>query len=317
MELKDRLLFAYDLQWFAKDGPGGEKTEPATEKKLREAREDGKVAKSKELTAAFDLIVLFLVLKVFISWIGNGFLGVFHYVYKLMPDFVAVNAMESSTKEITSFLHNVYIEMFQMVAPFFAFGVAVTALVSILQVGWKVTAKPLKPKGDKFNPINGFKRIFSKDSLFELLKSILKIGLIIYVAYTSIKGEANDIFILYDIPLNQAVVLCGDVIINAGFKISLVYLLVGIVDFIYQKHRFNEDMKMTKQELKDEYKNTEGNPEIKGRQRQRMREASQRRMMQDVPKADVVITNPTHLAVAIKYDAEVSRAPIVIAKGED
>ena len=159
-------------------------------------------------------------------------------------------------------------------APFFVFGVAVTALVSILQVGWKVTAKPLKPKGDKFNPINGFKRIFSKDSLFELLKSILKIGLIIYVAYTSIKGEANDIFILYDIPLNQAVVLCGNVIINAGFKISLVYLVVGIADFVYQKHRFNEDMKMTKQELKDEYKNTEGNPEIKGRQRQRMREAS-------------------------------------------
>ena len=109
MEWKDRLLFAYDLQWFAKDGPGGEKTEPATEKKLREAREDGKVAKSKELTAAFDLIVLFLVLKVFISLIGNGFLEVFYYVYKLMPDFVSVNAMESSTKEITSFLHNVYI----------------------------------------------------------------------------------------------------------------------------------------------------------------------------------------------------------------
>ena len=248
MEWKDRLLFAYDLQWFAKDGPGGEKTEPATEKKLREAREDGKVAKSKELTAAFDLIVLFLVLKVFISLIGNGFLEVFYYVYKLMPDFVSVNAMESSTKEITSFLHNVYIEMFKMAAPFFVFGVAVTALVSILQVGWKVTAKPLKPKGDKFNPINGFKRIFSKDSLFELLKSILKIGLIIYVAYTSIKGEANDIFILYDIPLNQAVVLCGNVIINAGFKISLVYLVVGIADIVYQKHRFNEDMKMTKQE---------------------------------------------------------------------
>lgn len=94
------------------------KTEPATEKKLREAREDGKVAKSKELTAAFDLIVLFLVLKVFISLIGNGFLEVFYYVYKLMPDFVSVNAMESSTKEITSFLHNVYIEMFKMAAPF-------------------------------------------------------------------------------------------------------------------------------------------------------------------------------------------------------
>ena len=117
MEWKDRLLFAYDLQWFAKDGRRG-KTEPATEKKLREAREDGKVAKSKELTAAFDLIVLFLVLKVFISLIGNGFLEVFYYVYKLMPDFVSVNAMESSTKEITSFLHNVYIEMFKMLPRF-------------------------------------------------------------------------------------------------------------------------------------------------------------------------------------------------------
>ena len=243
--------------------------------------------------------------------------SVFYYVYKLMPDFVSVNAMESSTKEITSFLHNVYIEMFKMAAPFFVFGVAVTALVSILQVGWKVTAKPLKPKGDKFNPINGFKRIFSKDSLFELLKSILKIGLIIYVAYTSIKGEANDIFILYDIPLNQAVVLCGNVIINAGFKISLVYLVVGIADFVYQKHRFNEDMKMTKQEVKDEFKNTEGDPAIKGQQRKRMQEASQRRMMQDVPKADVVITNPTHFAVAVKYDAQKNDAPVVVAKGQD
>ena len=146
---------------------------------------------------------------------------------------------------------------------------------------------------------------------------IVKIGLIIYVAYTSIKDEVNDIFILYDMPLDQAISLCGDVIINAGFKISLVYLVVGIADFVYQKYRFNEEMKMTKQEVKDEYKNTEGNPEIKGRQRQRMREASRRRMMQDVPKADVVITNPTHLAVAIKYEPEVNRAPVVLAKGED
>ena len=125
------------------------------------------------------------------------------------------------------------------------------------------------------------------------------------------------LFILYDIPLNQAIALCGDVIIGAGLKISLVYLVVGIADFIYQKYRFNEEMKMTKQEVKDEYKNTEGNPEVKGRQRQRMREASRRRMMQDVPKADVVITNPTHLAVAIKYEPEVHKAPVVLAKGED
>ena len=220
-------------------------------------------------------------------------------------------------KSVAALMSDVLIQILIVCVPFFAFGFVVTALISVIQVGWKVTGKPLQPKFDKFNPINGFKRIFSKDSIFELVKSILKIFVIVYVAYTSIRGHAQDIFILYEIPLMQAIMLCGTVIINAGLKISLVYLVIGLADFIYQKYRFNEDMKMTKQEVKDEFKNTEGNPEIKGRQRQRMREASRRRMMQDVPKADVVITNPTHFAVAIKYDAETSKAPVVLAKGED
>ena len=225
--------------------------------------------------------------------------------------------MDVTEKSVAALMSDVLIQILIVCVPFFAFGFVVTALISVIQVGWKVTGKPLQPKFDKFNPINGFKRIFSKDSIFELIKSILKIFVIIYVAYTSIRGNAQDIFILYEIPLMQAIMLCGTVIINAGLKISLVYLVIGLADFIYQKYRFNEDMKMTKQEIKDEFKNTEGNPEIKGRQRQRMREASRRRMMQDVPKADVVITNPTHFAVAIKYDAETSKAPIVLAKGED
>lgn len=317
MEVEKRLILGYNLQWFAKDGPGGEKTEPATAKKLREAREDGKVAKSKELTAALDLIVLFLVLKIFVSNVGGGFIGVFQYVYNLMPDFVSINAVDFSAQAVTSFFLPIILRMFVIAAPFFLFGFATTLIINILQVGWKVSTKPMQPKLDRFNPVNGFQRMFSKDSVFELFKSILKIGVIIYIAYTSIKDHVNDIFILYDIPLNQALALCGDVIINAGLKISLVYLVVGLVDFVYQKYRFNEEMKMTKQEVKDEYKNTEGNPEVKGKQRQRMREASRRRMMQDVPKADVVITNPTHLAVAIKYEPEVHRAPVVLAKGED
>ena len=115
----------------------------------------------------------------------------------------------------------------------------------------------------------------------------------------------------------KGLTVAGDVIIGAGLKISLVYLVVGIADFIYQKYRFNEEMKMTKQEVKDEFKNTEGDPQIKGRQRRKMQEVSQKRMMQDVPKADVVITNPTHFAVALKYEAKVSSAPVVLAKGED
>ena len=311
------LIMEWDLQWFAKDGPGGEKTEPATAKKLKEAREDGKVAKSKELTAAFDLIVLFLVLKIFVSFVGNRLINSFVDIYGRILDFVRENAVDVTEKSVAALMSDVLIQILIVCVPFFAFGFVVTALISVIQVGWKVTGKPLQPKFDKFNPINGFKRIFSKDSIFELIKSILKIFVIIYVAYTSIRGNAQDIFILYEIPLMQAIMLCGTVIINAGLKISLVYLVIGLADFIYQKYRFNEDMKMTKQEVKDEYKNTEGDPQIKGRQRRKMQEVSQKRMMQDVPKADVVITNPTHFAVALKYEAEVSSAPVVLAKGED
>ena len=318
MELECKnLLFEIELQWFAKDGEGGEKTEPATAKKLRDAREEGKVAKSKELTAAFDLIVLFLVLKIFISFVAERLIGAFTYTYTVIPDFVEINAKDVSGQAVGTLIANVLLQILIICVPFFIFGLAITLVISIYQVGWKVTAKPMKPKLDKFNPINGFKRMFSKESLFELLKSILKIALITYIAYTSIKDEADNLFILYEIPLKQAVMLVGEVVLNAGLKISIAYLIIGIADYIYQKYKFSEDMKMTKQEVKDEYKNTEGNPEIKGRQRQKMREVSQRRMMQDVPKADVVITNPTHYAVAVQYDAEKAKAPIVLAKGED
>lgn len=222
-----------------------------------------------------------------------------------------------SVQAVAGLIASVTLKSLIIMLPFMAFGFVVTLLVSIVQVGWKVSTKPMKPELSKLNPLNGFKRIFSKDSLFELVKSILKIVIIIYIAYTSIKDNANDLFALYDLGLNQAVALVGTLIINTGIKISIVYLVIGLADFIYQKHKFNEDMKMTKQEVKDEYKNTEGDPQIKGRQRRKMQEVSQKRMMQDVPKADVVITNPTHFAVALKYEAKVSSAPVVLAKGED
>ena len=311
------IVLHYNLQWFAADGEGGEKTEPATDKKLRDARDEGKVAKSKELTAAFDLIVLFLVLKVFMSFVGEKLLGFFSYIYNRMPDFLHETQKDMSSVTVRNFMNDFILQFLLTCLPFFIFGVVVTILVSIVQVGWKVTTKPMAPKLDKFNPINGFKRIFSKDAIFELIKSVLKIGVILYMAYSSIKSHQNDIFILYELPLKRAVALVGDIIINTGLKISIVYLIVGIVDYIYNKHKFNEDMKMTKQEVKDEFKNTEGDPAIKGQQRKRMQEASQRRMMQDVPKADVVITNPTHFAVAIKYDADTNQAPVVTAKGQD
>ena len=136
------------------------------------------------------------------------------------------------------------------------------------------------------------------------------------IAYNTLVDHLTDLFLLYELELNQAVALVGDLTLMTGLRISLVYLLVGVVDLIYQRMKFKKDNKMTKQEVKDEYKDAEGDPQIKGQIKQRMREASQRRMMQDVPDADVVITNPTHIAVAVKYDSEVANAPIVVAKGE-
>lgn len=314
---KGKYLLEYNLQWFAKDGEGGEKTEPATAKKLKDARDDGKVTKSKELTAAFDLIVLFLVLKIFISFVGERLVGIFDYVYSRMPDFLKINSTSVSSVAASHYMADILLQMLLTMLPFLLFGFVITFLVSVVQVGWKVTGKPLKPDLNKFNPINGFKRIISKDSLFELLKSIIKIAVIFWVAYSRVKNHKEELFILYEIPLNQAIALIGSVIIDTGLYISIVYLVIGFADFAYQKHKFNEDMKMTKQEVKDEFKNTEGDPQIKGRQRRKMQETSQRRMMHDVPKADVVITNPTHLAVAVKYDADVNAAPVVLAKGEE
>lgn len=317
MEQRPDMVLAYNLQWFAKEGPGGEKTEPATAKKLREAREEGKVAKSKEFSAAVDLIILFLALKIFVGYVGENFIGNFRVYYGRIPDFLGESTEGLSVTVATRLINQAIIEIILTCLPFLLAGLVVAVLVGILQVGWKVSTKPMKPKPDKFNPINGFKRMFSKDSLFELLKSIVKIGVIFYVAYSEVKKYQSQLFVIYDMEMMPAVLLVGNIIINTGLKVSLVYIIVGIADLIYQKHKFKEDMKMTKQEVKDEYKNTEGDPQIKGRQRQRMREASQRRMMQDIPKADVVITNPTHYAVAIRYDAQESKAPVVVAKGED
>ena len=317
-EISDlRILLSYDLQMFAQDGEGGEKTEDATEKKLRDAREEGKVSKSKELSSAFDLLVLFLVLKIFVGYVGESFLSLMRFIYGNMGSFLKENQNLLTSIAVSRYIMQLLIRIILILLPFFIFGIAVTILVNVVQVGWKVTAKPMAPKLSKLNPLNGFKRIFSKDSLFELVKSIAKIAVIAYVAYLSIRGDAGVIFVLYELPIQQAISYLGNLIIDVGIRISAVYMIVGIADLVYQKRKFKEDMKMTKQEVKDEFKNTEGDPQIKGRIRGKMQEASRRRMMQEVPNADVVITNPTHLAVALRYDREQDDAPRVIAKGEE
>ncbi|MCI6552426.1 MAG: flagellar biosynthesis protein FlhB [Lachnospiraceae bacterium] len=310
-------MLLYNLQFFAKEGPGGEKTEPATEKKLRDARKEGQVAKSREIGNAFSLLALFLILKLYIGYMGNSFLGGFYNIYKQIPDYIKISDGQVPVDSIDKVIGSTILNMVIILLPVLLTGLAVAFVCDLVQVKWRPTNKPLQPKLSKLNPIKGFKKIISKDSVMELLKSLLKIGLIIYVVYSYLKDRFDNIYLLYDISLKQGVTMVGELAIGLGIRVSAVYIILGFLDFAYQKYKFKEDMKMTKQEVKDEYKDQEGDPQIKGKQKQRMREASQRRMMQRLPEADVVITNPTHYAVAIKYDPDKYEAPVVLAKGED
>lgn len=306
--------YPYNLQYFAKDGPGGEKTEDATSKKLSDARKEGKVAKSTEIVMAISLLGLFLLLKFYALYLGEKFLGVFRRIYALI-------SMEthdgSAQKVLLSMTGYVMKEIVILVIPFFLLALTVALIANIAQVGWQISTKPMEPDLSKFNPVSGMKRLFSKDKLVELLKSVLKIGAVSYMVYTVLVKQVDKLLVLYSLGLFQAIGLISGLVIDIGIRISILFLAIAVFDIFYQKRKFKEDMKMTKQEVKDEYKNTEGDPQIKGKIRGKMREASQRRMMQELPKADVVITNPTHLAVAIRYDRDSAQAPVVIAKGAD
>ncbi len=311
------MIWEYDLQFFAKEGPGGEKTEEPTSKKLKDARKEGQVAKSQELGNSVSLIMVFLIIRAFGQMIGKNFLEIFNYVYTIIPDIVKLWDGQVQRKDFSTMIHTVMLRMIIILAPVFITAVVIGVIVNLVQVKWAPTTKPLMPKFNKLNPASGIKKLFSKEKLFELAKSILKVAVISYVVYSYMKDRLGALLLMYDLSVNSAIAFTCQTVIDVGLRISIFYLLVGIADYLYQRHKFREDMKMTKQEVKDEYKDAEGDPQIKGKIRQRMMEASRRRMMQAVPEADVVITNPTHYAVALKYDSQIADAPVVTAKGQD
>ena len=309
-------MIRYNLQFFAKEGQGGEKTEPATQKKLEDARKEGQVAKSREIANGLGLLALFLILRFWVGNMGNQLMEIFPGFYDRIPELVTFwNGMMPQTD--TAFLfRRMLIQLLLIVAPVLLVGFAVAFLSDVVQVKWKPTLKPLMPKFSKLNPISGFKKIFSVNALVELIKSIAKILLIGFVCYNYLQDKWVILLNLYDISLMQGLKLAAEVVIDLGIRISAIYMVIALADLIYQRVKFKNDMKMTKQEIKEEYKQQEGDPQIKGQIRQKMREASRRRMMQELPQADVVITNPTHYAVAVKYDPQVADAPLVTAKGE-
>ena len=309
-------MIRYNLQFFAKEGMGGEKTEPATQKKLEDARKKGQVAKSRELTNGLELLALFLILKFWVGNMGIQFLELFGNIYSRIPEVTVYRQNTMPEREASVVFAQLLFNVLLIVAPIFLLGYLIAFVTDVAQVKWQPTMKPLKPKFSKLNPISGFKKIFSPNSLMELVKSIAQIGLILYICYTYLKDKWVILFNLYDLSLMDALGIAAQTVTDLGIRISVLYMSIALADFIYQRVKFKNDMKMTKQEVKEEFKQQEGDPQIKGKIRQKMREASMRRMMQDLPQADVVITNPTHYAVAIKYDPEVADAPLVIAKGE-
>ena len=310
-------MIRYNLQFFAKEGMGGEKTEPATQKKLNDARKKGQVAKSREITNGLELLALFLILKFWVGQMGVQFLDIFNAMYSRIPDVTVYWQDTMPERDISMLFQQMLLGVLLIIAPILLVGYLIAFLTDVAQVKWKPTLEPMKPKFNKLNPISGFKKIFSVNALVELVKSVAKIGLIGYICYAYLKDKWVILFNLYDVTLMQALQLVADTVTNLGIRIAVFYMLIAFADFAYQKIKFANDMKMTKQEIKEEYKQQEGDPQIKGKIRQKMRETSMRRMMQSLPQADVVITNPTHYAVAIKYDPDVADAPLVIAKGED
>lgn len=315
--VNDNLKLQLNLQFFAKDGPGGEKTEPATAKKLDDVRKNGQTAKSKELITSISLLSLFILVKIYVGTVGQKFTEVFQEIYQTFDKIIDNSNNGMRMADAVGVVQKVMMSVVSITAPIFIIAVVIAFICNALQQKWMVTAEPLKPKFSKLNPLNGFKRIFSFKQLFELLKSIAMLLIIGVMAYVTIKDKVNVLFTFYDISLNTALSTIGDIIVDLGIKISAVFLIVGFVDLFYQKFKFKNDNMMTKQEVKDEYKNTEGDPQVKGQIKRKMAEISRRRMMEQLPEADVVITNPTHFAVALKYEPDAGKAPIVIAKGAD
>ena len=308
------MILEYNLQFFAQEGPGGEKTEEATPKKIEESRKEGTVAKSKELVNAVGILALFLLLKFGVRFYGVRLVEIFDKYWKLLDG----NLLDQfDVPRALTLLNEISKDTMIITAPFLIGGFAVAFLVTKMQFTWKITAKPMQPKFSKINPISGFKQMFSSRALFELLKAVAQILLIGYVTYSVLRSHVNDLYLLYHMTIPEALALMMDIVWALGIRISMVMLVIGIVDYMYQRYKYKKDLKMTKQEVEDEFKNTEGDPQIKGQQKQKMRQASQRRMMASVPEADVVITNPTHFAVALKYDSEKNSAPVVTAKGTD
>jgi flagellar biosynthetic protein FlhB len=288
-----------------------EKTEDPTARKLEKAREEGQIARSKELPAAAELVLVLVVLLLAGAWflgrITDNFSASFNF------DFRALD----TPYLLPGILARAMFYGFLVIVPVFVVSFIVAIVSSSVTGGFNFTWKGLEPKFNKLNPISGIKRMVSLNALVELTKAVLKFALVATALYFTISLQIHDFMTLADMSLRPALTRSAELIGISALIIACTLILIAMIDVPYQKHQFNERMKMTKQEVKDEMKDIEGNPEIKRKIRQRQMEMAAGRMMQKVKDADVVITNPEHFSVALAYDPNGDEAPIVLAMGTD
>jgi flagellar biosynthetic protein FlhB len=295
-----------DLQLFA-----GEKTERATGKKRQDSRNKGQVAKSAEIPSTLILLACISILLMLGPFFQKQLLALFGDI------FLHRLSMDVTEENVLSLFGHYAVQMLLFLAPIFVIVLLIAFAGNYVQIGWLFTLKPLEPKLSKLNPLAGAKNIFGIRSVVEFFKSSLKLTAVAIIVFTIINSEKKRLLELAHLPVEDIFAFVSSLTIRLGLFVAILLFILAIADLIYQRYEFEKNLRMSKQDIKDEYKNMEGDPLIKGKIRERQRKMALMRMMQEVPKADVVITNPTHYAVALKYDGAKMEAPTVIAKGQD
>lgn len=302
----DRLVKAFDLQLFAE-----ERRERPTPRRRQEARKRGQVARSVEVNSALILLSTFFFLKYFSSWAG---LKLMSFTSNCFSQPLFEDWTDATIDQMISLVAPV---LFQLCLPVMGVAMLAGVFANYLQVGALFTTYPLQPRLDRLNPVEGFKRIFSRRAIVELLKSAIKVIIVGYLAYATIRANLELFPCLVDMSLADALRSVGELCNTIVLRIGLLLLFLALFDYAFQYWEHEKSLMMTRQELKEEYRQYEGDPQVRARIRQRQRQIALHRMMQEVPKADVVITNPIHYAVALCYVPEEMSAPVVVAKGID
>ncbi|KMK77231.1 flagellar biosynthesis protein FlhB [Alkalihalobacillus pseudalcaliphilus] len=296
-----------NLQFFAE-----EKTEKATPKKRQDSRKKGQVAKSTDVNTAFILLFVFIFLWLF----GGGMVGQALYDF-LRHNFQTYLLMDVTARNLEIMFWDIIVQVAVVLLPIMLMAMVAGVFASFIQVGVMFTTEPLKFNLKKIDPIKGAKRIFSARALVELAKSLLKITFVGVVVFVLIWFNLEDVMLISQKSVEIGFAQIATLTAQMGMLVALLLLLLSVPDYIYQRYDNEKQMRMSKKDIKDEHKNMEGDPRIKSKRKQKQMEMAMQRMMQEVPKADVVITNPTHYAVALQYDDQKSDAPVVIAKGVD